>query len=219
MTGSAATVRVRRCRQDPDRGARHRRAGSAGYRPQETPPFARRCRTARSRATRNHGRDRARSRPACCRRFGTRLDDVEPAIPAVLGPFDVHRRRMPGETGVVVLDTDRAIGKFEHLRVGEAEPFALALARLQVAGAGGAAPAPIDEPRFLAAQRPAQDRAIPLPERRFVDVELIGIDVALHDILAEAPRPGDEDDVAEPGFGVEGKDDPAGRQVRSAPFS
>jgi hypothetical protein len=49
----------------------------------------------------------------------------------------------------------------------------------------------------------------PWPEGWFMDVELVRIDLALYDVLAEAPGPGDEDHVAEAGFGVEGEGDPA----------
>ena len=39
-----------------------------------------------------------------------------------------------------------------------------------------------------------------------MDVELVRIDAALDDVLAEAVGAGDEHDVAEAGFGVEGED-------------
>ena len=74
-------------------------------------------------------------------------------------------------------------------------------------------PARIDEPHLLAAERAAQHRAVALPEGRLVDVELVGIDLALHDVLAEAPGAGDEDHVAEAGFGVEREDDAARGEI------
>ena len=46
-----------------------------------------------------------------------------------------------------------------------------------------------------------------------MDVELVGIDLALHDVLAEAVGAGDEHDVAKAGFGVEREDHAARREV------
>ena len=66
---------------------------------------------------------------------------------------------------------------------------------------------------LLLPQRAAQHRAMTLPEGRLVDVELVGIDLALHDILAEAVGAGDEHHVAEAGLGVEREDDAARGQV------
>ena len=60
----------------------------------------------------------------------------------------------------------------------------------------------IDHAHLLAPERPAQDDAMALPEGRLVDVELVGIDRALHDILAQPVDAGDEHDVAEAGFGI-----------------
>ena len=51
-----------------------------------------------------------------------------------------------------------------------------------------------------------------------MDIEFVGIDLTLHDILAEPPRSGDENHVAEAGFGVERKDDAAGRKIGADHF-
>jgi hypothetical protein len=48
-----------------------------------------------------------------------------------------------------------------------------------------------------------------------VDVELVRVDLALHDVLAESIGPGDEDHVSEAGLRIEGEDDAACRQVRA----
>ena len=50
---------------------------------------------------------------------------------------------------------------------------------------------------------------MPVQQRRLVDVELVGIDRALHDRLAEPVRRGDEDGIAEAGFSIEGEHDAA----------
>ena len=46
-----------------------------------------------------------------------------------------------------------------------------------------------------------------------MDVELVRIDLALDDILAETPGSRDESHVAEPGFGIERKDDAARGEI------
>ena len=76
-------------------------------------------------------------------------------------------------------------------------------------------PARIDEPRLLFAEPAAQHGAVTLPEGRFVDIELIWVDLALHDVLTKTPGPGDEDHVAEAGFGVERENDAARRTIRA----
>ena len=59
---------------------------------------------------------------------------------------------------------------------------------------------------LLLAERAAQHSAMALQEGRLVDVELIGVDLALHDVLAEPVGAGDEHHVAEAGLGVESED-------------
>ncbi len=77
----------------------------------------------------------------------------------------------------------------------------------------------IDHAHLLAAERAAQHGAMALPEGRLVDVELVRIDRALHDVLAEPVDAGDEHHVAKAGFGIEREDDAAGARCRSAPSS
>ena len=67
----------------------------------------------------------------------------------------------------------------------------------------------------LRAERAAQHGAMAGAESRLVDVELVGIDRALHDVLAEPVDAGDEHDVAEAGFGIEREDDAAGGAIRA----
>jgi hypothetical protein len=50
-------------------------------------------------------------------------------------------------------------------------------------------------------------------ERRLVDIEFVGIDLALHDVLAEAIGAGDEHHVAEAGLGIQREDHAARRVV------
>ena len=51
--------------------------------------------------------------------------------------------------------------------------------------------------------------SLPARERGLVDVELVRIDRALHDRLAETVGGGDEDDVAEARLGIEREHDAA----------
>ena len=67
----------------------------------------------------------------------------------------------------------------------------------------------IDHAQLLAAERAAQDGAMAGAEGRLVDVELVGIDGPLHDVLAEPIDPGNEYDVAKAGFGIEREHDTA----------
>ncbi len=61
----------------------------------------------------------------------------------------------------------------------------------------------VDHLDRLGAERASQDRVVPRAQRRFVDVELVGIHGALDDGLAETVGRGDEHDVAKAGIGVE----------------
>ena len=65
----------------------------------------------------------------------------------------------------------------------------------------------------LRAQDAAQHGAMALPEGRLVDIELVGIDAALDDVLAEPVGAGDEHHVAKAGLGVE-REDHAARGLR-----
>ena len=54
---------------------------------------------------------------------------------------------------------------------------------------------------------------MPCAVGRLEDIELVGIDGALHDVLAEPIGAGDEDDVLEAGFGVDREDDAGGGEI------
>ena len=59
----------------------------------------------------------------------------------------------------------------------------------------------------LVSEQAAEHAAVARLEGGLVDIELVGIDRALHDVLAEAVGAGDEHDVAEAGLGVEREED------------
>ncbi len=65
----------------------------------------------------------------------------------------------------------------------------------------------------LTAHRLPQDRRSPRGEVRLVEIELVRIDRALHDGLAQSVGRRDEDDLVEPGFGVQREHDPGRAQV------
>ena len=59
----------------------------------------------------------------------------------------------------------------------------------------------------------AQHRAIALPKGRLVDIEFVGIDLALDDVFAQPVGAGDENHVAKARFGVESEDHAAGGEI------
>src|SRR5512144_3228661 len=97
---------------------------------------------------------------------------------------------MAGDPRGVVLDRNRVTGEFQHFAVGQTETLALGLWHRNVfcsAPASG-----IDHAQLLAAERPAQYGARARAERRLVNVELIRVDGALHDVFTEPIDAGDE---------------------------
>ena len=144
-------------------------------------------------------------------RFGSSLDHVELSIIGIFGPFDIHRHRMSGLRRVMVLDRDGVAGKLEHFRVVDAETAAKRLRNRDVSRA--VMTASIDHALLLAAERPAQDDAMALPKGRLVHVEFIGIDNALHNVLAQSVDAGNENHVAKAGLGIQGEDHAAGGTV------
>ncbi len=141
------------------------------------------------------------------RRLGAGLHDVERPVGAVLGPLDVHR------PAVMVLDRDRRAGEFEHVGVAQAVARAHRPGRRAVDHGLARAPAGVDHLHLLVAQRAAHDGAVALAVGRLVHVELVGVDSALHDVLAQPPGRGDEDEVGVAALGVDSEDHAAAGQV------
>ena len=71
----------------------------------------------------------------------------------------------------------------------------------------------VDHLGGLAADAALEDRRPVVAQRGLVDVELVGVDRALHDPLAQAVGGGDEDRVVEPGLGVHREHDAGRREV------
>ncbi len=141
------------------------------------------------------------------------LDDEEFSGFAVLCPLDIHRHRLAGLRRVVVLDRERISGKRQDIVVGDAEPLPVDLRDIDSPGDLFRPAVTVDQFHPLLAEVLPDDSTIALPERRFEDIELIGVDSALNDHLAKPVGPGDEDDVPEAGVGVECEDDPACGEV------
>ena len=119
---------------------------------------------------------------------------------------------MAGPFRVMVLDRDRIAGKLEHLGIGDAEPPTLRVRDRHVLGAVAALG--VDHAHLLASQRATQNSPMARPKRRLVHVELVGIDGALNDVLAEPIDAGDEHDITEAGFGIQRESDAAGGAIR-----
>jgi len=132
-------------------------------------------------------------------RLGARLQDVDLAVDAVLAPFDVHG------TAIVAFDDDRVASEFEDVGVFEAEAVAIGLGHVDHLDAHPLAGLAEDHLDELGAEIAADDGGLALHQGGFVDVEFVGVDRPLHHHLAQTVGGGDEDDVAETGFGVDGK--------------
>ncbi len=114
-------------------------------------------------------------------RFGSRLQDVQLAIGAVLAPFDVHRAT------VMFLYGQRITPQFLRLGVGNTEALLLLCGSFQgTHRASGFVRLAEFHPDCLAAQVAADHRKLALLQRRFVNVKLVGIDRALHHGFAQA---------------------------------
>ncbi len=131
-------------------------------------------------------------------RLGPRLQDVELAVGAVATPLDVHRPL------VMLFDGNRVARELVRLLVGDREAIAVlggdldARRRRADARAVG-----VDHPNGLRAQCLAQDRRSTGREIGLVQVELVGVDCALNDGLAEPIGRRDEDNLIEARFGIE----------------
>ena len=130
--------------------------------------------------------------------FRARLQDIELAVDAVPAPLDVHR------PAVVGLDDHRVAGQLHDLGVVDRE--AVAQRFLDILGdrrAAGGLFGGEGHADHLRAEVAAHDGMLAGSQHRLVHVELVGVDRALDDGFAEAVAGGDEDRVAEAGFGIE----------------
>jgi hypothetical protein len=79
------------------------------------------------------------------------------------------------------------------------------LARLRVVA--------VDHLDGLATQVLAENRVFAVAKRRFVNIEFVGIDGALHDGLAEAVGGSYEHSVPKPGFRIQREDHAGGAEI------
>ena len=141
-------------------------------------------------------------------RLRPRLEDIQLAVGAVLGPLDVHR------PSIVPLDGKRIARELQHFGVRERESRALLRAHFHHARRAARLGQSCKQHFFqLRAQSAPHDGRPALLQHRLVDVELVRIDRALDDHFAQAIRSGDEYHVPEAGFRVQGEHHPARTQI------
>src|SRR5476651_1734938 len=98
----------------------------------------------------------------------------------------------------MLLDAERIVRELQHFGIVDAEALALGRRRIDIHRAVRAVAIGVDQLALLAAERTSQHASVAGAERRLVNVELVGVDAALDDVLAQAPGAGDEDDVGNP---------------------
>ena len=134
-------------------------------------------------------------------RLRTGLHHVELAAFAVLRPFDIHRAT------VMVLNGASPAAEHKDVRVGQHEGGAFGPRGRHVAGRPLAG-ARIDHLLRLAAEPLLDDRhEFGVRQQRLEHLILVGIDGALHDVLAEPPRRVDDHHLVKTCLGVDGEHD------------
>ena len=113
----------------------------------------------------------------------------------------------------MLLDANRVVGKGQYVAIVNAEPRAFRLRGRFVMRGGAGMAFSVSHPKLLQAERAPQHRAEPFGESRLVHIELVWIDLTLHDVLTEAIGAGDEHYVAETRFRVERENHAAHRSV------
>eukprot|EP01107_Rhizomastix_libera_P017718 TRINITY_DN8690_c0_g1_i1.p2 TRINITY_DN8690_c0_g1~~TRINITY_DN8690_c0_g1_i1.p2 ORF type:complete len:760 (+),score=-5.99 TRINITY_DN8690_c0_g1_i1:96-2375(+) len=140
--------------------------------------------------------------------LGAGLQDVQLAVHAVLAPLDVHG------TLVVLFDDHGVAGQLFHFGIVDGEAVTLGLGH--VLGDGGLAghllggEGHLDQ---LGTQVAADHGLLAGGQHGLVHVELVRVHGALHHGLAQAIGGGDEDGVAEAGFGIQGEHHAGGALV------
>ena len=143
--------------------------------------------------------------------FRACLHDVQLAVDTVERPFDIHRAL------VVFFNRHCLARQLFNLLVGDAELVALIGIHIDDLDRLFAA-LRIDHLDRLAADVTTQHCRLVGRQGRLVHVELVGVDRALHDHLAQAVAGGHEHRVAEAAFGVQGEHHAAGADVGTNHF-
>ena len=116
------------------------------------------------------------------------------------------------------LDPHRKVRQIQHLTIRNAEFPPLGIGHLPGQRRMATAALAVNHSYLLATEPAPQHTAKSLDQGRFMNIELVGIDLTLDDGFAQAVTAGDEDHVAKSGFGIEREDDAAGSDVRAYHF-
>ena len=132
--------------------------------------------------------------------FRTRLNNEQLAGMTVFRPFDVHW------TTVVLLDLYRLLRQFLHFFVSQGENVTLFLrdifnGHLLTVFLGRR----VNHADFFRTHCATDDRRTVSRQGRFVHVEFIRVNGALHDHFAQTPGRRNKDDLVETGFGIDGE--------------
>ena len=132
--------------------------------------------------------------------FWTRLNNEQLAGMTVFRPFDVHW------TTVVLLDLYRLLRQFLHFFVSQGENVTLFLrdifnGHLLTVFLGRR----VNHADFFRTHCATDDRRTVSRQGRFVHVEFIRVNGALHDHFAQTPGRRNKDDLVETGFGIDGE--------------
>jgi hypothetical protein len=146
--------------------------------------------------------------------FRPRLQQVELPGESVLRPLHVHRCGRAAQPRVVLLDQHGPSPERQDLVVCEDKALAIVPRDRHAAGLPCAAFL-VDQLELLGSERLLQDRAEAGGERRLEDRELIRVDRALHDALAQPVGAVDEHGIAKACFGVDREHHTGAGQVRA----
>ncbi len=141
--------------------------------------------------------------------FGSCLQYEDFSCYAVFCPFDVHGPGFSVLIRIMVFDIYCISGKFEHLFVINTEALPVSLRYLHVPREDlGVSPA-VNHLDFFASHLLLDDRLIPFPKSGLEYIELIRVDLPLHNILSKTICPCNENNISETCFRIESKNNSA----------
>ncbi len=148
-------------------------------------------------------------------RFGACLYDVELPVITVFCPLHIHRFVVFGFLRVVIFYFDGEIGKHHDIFIRDAEVTAFVGCCFDIFGIFESDIVAVgqlgkDHFELFFAQAAFEYRTKTCIESRFMHIETVRIDSALHDIFSQAVCRVDEDNIFETGLGVEAEHHPAG---------
>ncbi|MNZ90348.1 hypothetical protein D3C78_1093070 [compost metagenome] len=129
--------------------------------------------------------------------FWTRLHDKQLAGVSVFRPFDIHR------TAIVLLNLHRLFRQLLHVVITERETVALLLRHIFNLNLFTVFKIRrINHADFFGTHRTTNDRGAIRRQRRFVYIEFVRVNRALHHHLTQPPGGCDKDHLIETGFGI-----------------